>query len=58
MCVNLFFPINVALEFSAASMQKPVTMMTQLNSLVTQCDAYMRGQFDCPSMADANLFEK
>ena len=39
-------------------MEKAVTVMTQLNSLVTQCDGYVQGRFDCPDISQPELYAK
>lgn len=47
-----------SIEFSKDTMEKAVVVMTQLNSFVTQCDAYVQGRFDCPDMSDADLYQR
>lgn len=47
-----------AIEFSDELMEKSVALITQLNSLVTQCDAYVQGHFDSPGISQPDLFER
>ena len=47
-----------AIQFSEDTMEKAVTLMTQLNSLVTQCDGYVQGRFDCPDILQSELYAK
>ena len=47
-----------AIQFSEETMEKAVTVMTQLNSLVTQCDGYVQGRFDCPDISQPELYAK
>ncbi|XP_076446066.1 putative cysteine--tRNA ligase, mitochondrial [Babylonia areolata] len=46
------------IEFSKETMEKAVVVMTQLNSLVTQCDAYVQGRFDCPDISQPDLYAR
>lgn len=50
--------ILTAIQFSEETMEKAVTVMTQLNSLVTQCDGYVQGRFDCPDISQPELYAK
>ncbi|KAK7097001.1 probable cysteine--tRNA ligase, mitochondrial [Littorina saxatilis] len=47
-----------SIEFSKETMEKAVVVMTQLNSLVTQCDAYVQGRFDCPHISQSELYAR
>ena len=47
-----------AIQFSEDTMEKAVTLMTQLNSLVAQCDGYVQGRFDCPDILQSELYAK
>lgn len=46
------------IEFSPESMEKAGVVLTQLNSFLTHCDAYVNGQFDCLSISEADMLSR
>ncbi|CAG5115092.1 unnamed protein product [Candidula unifasciata] len=46
------------IEFSAERMQKAVSLVATLNSIISRCDFYVKGQVDCGDIPEAQVYEK
>ncbi|BFZ24477.1 hypothetical protein BsWGS_27516 [Bradybaena similaris] len=46
------------IEFSDERMQKAVSIVTALNSIINRCDLYAKGQVDCGDIPEAEVYEK